>query len=148
MRTLIQKSFKAALDANDILISPAAPSAAYKIGMFGLLVLTLCTWWSLFKSKYLITLIFAGEKKNDPLAMYAGDIMTVSNFCLSIFFLPNCTLLPLLFCLNGCSRLDFWPLTIMSLVKDWPRKIEKVYFWFETERLRDLNLTLKSWFCK
>ncbi|KAJ0093327.1 hypothetical protein Patl1_26511 [Pistacia atlantica] len=50
VRTLIQKSFKVALDENDILISPAAPSAAYKIG----------------------------EKKNDPLAMYAGDIMTVN----------------------------------------------------------------------
>ncbi|XP_043701364.1 glutamyl-tRNA(Gln) amidotransferase subunit A, chloroplastic/mitochondrial [Telopea speciosissima] len=50
VRTLVQKSFKAALDANDILISPAAPSTAYKIG----------------------------EKKNDPLAMYAGDIMTVN----------------------------------------------------------------------
>ncbi|KAJ8429713.1 hypothetical protein Cgig2_013785 [Carnegiea gigantea] len=50
VRTLVKKSFKAALDENDILISPAAPSAAYKIG----------------------------EKKNDPLAMYAGDIMTVS----------------------------------------------------------------------
>ncbi|XP_044500676.1 glutamyl-tRNA(Gln) amidotransferase subunit A, chloroplastic/mitochondrial isoform X2 [Mangifera indica] len=50
VRTLIQKSFKAALDENDILISPAAPSAAYKIG----------------------------EKKNDPLSMYAGDIMTVN----------------------------------------------------------------------
>ncbi|XP_042489713.1 glutamyl-tRNA(Gln) amidotransferase subunit A, chloroplastic/mitochondrial [Macadamia integrifolia] len=50
VRTLVQKSFKEALDANDILISPAAPSAAYMIG----------------------------EKKNDPLAMYAGDIMTVN----------------------------------------------------------------------
>ncbi|KAI6673188.1 hypothetical protein NL676_001094 [Syzygium grande] len=50
VRTIIQKSFKAALDENDILICPAAPSAAYKIG----------------------------EKKNDPLAMYAGDIMTVN----------------------------------------------------------------------
>ncbi|KAK3042413.1 hypothetical protein RJ639_000137 [Escallonia herrerae] len=50
VRTLVQKSFKAALDENDILISPAAPSVAYKIG----------------------------EKKNDPLAMYAGDIMTVN----------------------------------------------------------------------
>ncbi|CAO2814597.1 unnamed protein product [Amaranthus hypochondriacus] len=50
VRTVVQKSFKAALDENDILISPAAPSAAYKIG----------------------------EKKNDPLAMYAGDIMTVN----------------------------------------------------------------------
>ncbi|CAM8887982.1 unnamed protein product [Rhodiola kirilowii] len=50
VRTLVQTSFKSALAENDILISPAAPSAAYKIG----------------------------EKKNDPLAMYAGDIMTVS----------------------------------------------------------------------
>lgn len=33
VRTIIQKSFRAALDENDILISPAAPSAAYKIGM-------------------------------------------------------------------------------------------------------------------
>ncbi|KAM7497676.1 hypothetical protein LguiA_022090 [Lonicera macranthoides] len=50
VRTLVQKSFKEALDKHDILISPAAPSAAYKIG----------------------------EKKNDPLAMYTGDIMTVN----------------------------------------------------------------------
>ncbi|KAJ9686042.1 hypothetical protein PVL29_015093 [Vitis rotundifolia] len=50
VRTLVQKSFKAALNENDILISPAAPSPAYSIG----------------------------EKKNDPLAMYAGDIMTVN----------------------------------------------------------------------
>ncbi|KAF3444943.1 hypothetical protein FNV43_RR14636 [Rhamnella rubrinervis] len=50
VRTIIRKSFKAALDEHDILISPAAPSAAYKIG----------------------------EKKNDPLAMYAGDVMTVN----------------------------------------------------------------------
>ncbi|XP_010528035.1 PREDICTED: glutamyl-tRNA(Gln) amidotransferase subunit A, chloroplastic/mitochondrial [Tarenaya hassleriana] len=50
VRTLIQKDFKAALDHNDILISPAAPSAAFKIG----------------------------EKRDDPLEMYAGDIMTVN----------------------------------------------------------------------
>ncbi|WOL15504.1 glutamyl-tRNA(Gln) amidotransferase subunit A, chloroplastic/mitochondrial [Canna indica] len=50
VRTLVRKSFKDALDKNDILISPAAPSPAYKIG----------------------------EKVNDPLAMYAGDIMTVN----------------------------------------------------------------------
>ncbi|KAL0301394.1 UNVERIFIED_CONTAM: Glutamyl-tRNA(Gln) amidotransferase subunit A, chloroplastic/mitochondrial [Sesamum radiatum] len=50
VRTIIRSSFKEALDKNDILISPAAPSVAYKIG----------------------------EKKNDPLAMYAGDIMTVN----------------------------------------------------------------------
>ncbi|KAL3509000.1 hypothetical protein ACH5RR_028401 [Cinchona calisaya] len=50
VRTLVQKSFKAALEENDVLISPAAPSVAYRIG----------------------------EKKNDPLAMYAGDIMTVN----------------------------------------------------------------------
>nr|KJB84124.1 hypothetical protein B456_N005800 [Gossypium raimondii] len=56
VRTIIRKGFKAALDENDILISPAAPSAAYKIGM-------------------LVELL---EKKNDPSAMYAGDIMTVN----------------------------------------------------------------------
>ncbi|KAM7262431.1 hypothetical protein ACFE04_000114 [Oxalis oulophora] len=50
VRTVILDSFKAALASNDILISPASPSAAYKIG----------------------------EKKHDPLAMYAGDIMTVN----------------------------------------------------------------------
>lgn len=50
VRTLVQKSFKDALNQNDVLISPAAPSAAYKIG----------------------------EKINDPLAMYAGDLTTVN----------------------------------------------------------------------
>lgn len=33
VRTIIRNSFKDALDKNDILISPAAPSVAYKIGM-------------------------------------------------------------------------------------------------------------------
>ncbi|KAL5213699.1 hypothetical protein ABZP36_002851 [Zizania latifolia] len=50
VRTLVKKSFNEALERYDILVSPAAPSAAYKIG----------------------------EKINDPLAMYAGDIMTVN----------------------------------------------------------------------
>ncbi|CAN0913910.1 Glutamyl-tRNA(Gln) amidotransferase subunit A, chloroplastic/mitochondrial [Linum grandiflorum] len=50
VRTLIRESFDTALANNDILISPAAPSVAYKMG----------------------------EKKNDPLSMYAGDIMTVN----------------------------------------------------------------------
>ncbi|CAO2036719.1 unnamed protein product, partial [Urochloa humidicola] len=50
VRTLVKESFKDALERYDILISPAAPSAAYKIG----------------------------EKINDPLTMYAGDIMTVN----------------------------------------------------------------------
>ncbi|KAL4203376.1 hypothetical protein AMTRI_Chr01g103680 [Amborella trichopoda] len=50
VRTLVQKSFKKALGEHDILISPAAPTTAYKIG----------------------------EKVDDPLAMYAGDIMTVN----------------------------------------------------------------------
>lgn len=36
MRTLVQRSFKKALDENDILISPAAPSAAYMIGVYPL----------------------------------------------------------------------------------------------------------------
>ncbi|KAK9105008.1 hypothetical protein Scep_021852 [Stephania cephalantha] len=50
VRTLVQKNLKASLTENDVLISPAAPSPAYRMG----------------------------EKKNDPLAMYAGDIMTVN----------------------------------------------------------------------
>ncbi|URE25489.1 hypothetical protein MUK42_20142 [Musa troglodytarum] len=50
VRTLVRKSFKDALEKNNILISPAAPSPAFRIG----------------------------EKVNDPLAMYAGDIMTVN----------------------------------------------------------------------
>lgn len=33
VRTLVRESFRAALDENDILISPAAPSAAYRIGI-------------------------------------------------------------------------------------------------------------------
>jgi len=33
-----------------------------------------------------LSLTFAGEKKNDPLAMYAGDIMTVS---ISFFLLAR-----------------------------------------------------------
>ncbi|EPS68649.1 hypothetical protein M569_06115, partial [Genlisea aurea] len=50
VRTLILDGLKDALERNDILVSPAAPSVAYRIG----------------------------EKKDDPLAMYAGDIMTVN----------------------------------------------------------------------
>jgi Asp-tRNA(Asn)/Glu-tRNA(Gln) amidotransferase A subunit family amidase len=33
VRTLVKKSFEDALKKYDVLISPAAPSAAYKIGM-------------------------------------------------------------------------------------------------------------------
>lgn len=32
----------------------------------------------------MLLVIFVGEKKNDPLAMYAGDIMTVSLFASSL----------------------------------------------------------------
>lgn len=82
VRTIVRKSFKAALDEHDILISPAAPSAAYKIGMlfkrftFAKLVylFSICP----LKSVTHLLILFIGEKKNDPLAMYAGDIMTVS----------------------------------------------------------------------
>lgn len=42
VRTLVRKSFKDALDEHDILISPAAPSAAYKIGMYVSLNCILC----------------------------------------------------------------------------------------------------------
>ena len=106
MRTLVQKSFKAALNENDILISPAAPSPAYSIGMeFYICLIFMCVYIFFFKFKILfifiiffwflfiyfvqlnilqflvinqLLAIFTGEKKNDPLAMYAGDIMTVS----------------------------------------------------------------------
>ncbi|KAJ9554016.1 hypothetical protein OSB04_018061 [Centaurea solstitialis] len=73
VRTVVQKGFKAALDEHDILISPAAPSAAYKIG----------------------------EKKNDPLAMYAGDIMTVN---VNLAGLPA-LVLPCGFAQNGTASL-------------------------------------------
>ncbi|KAL5725455.1 hypothetical protein ACHQM5_008597 [Ranunculus cassubicifolius] len=73
VRTLVRNSFKAALEENDVLISPAAPSAAYKIG----------------------------EKKNDPLAMYAGDIMTVN---VNLAGLPA-LVLPCGFAEGGSARL-------------------------------------------
>lgn len=50
VRTVIQQDFKSALQQVDLLISPVAPSAAYKIG----------------------------EKVNDTLSMYVGDLMTVN----------------------------------------------------------------------
>ncbi|KAG0577683.1 hypothetical protein M758_5G166200 [Ceratodon purpureus] len=50
VRTVIQRDFKNALQEVDLLLSPVAPTAAYKIG----------------------------EKVNDPLAMYVGDLMTVN----------------------------------------------------------------------
>lgn len=49
VRTIIRNSFKEALNQNDILISPAAPSAAYKIGnhlylfAFALLYVSACS---------------------------------------------------------------------------------------------------------
>ncbi|XP_004140137.1 glutamyl-tRNA(Gln) amidotransferase subunit A, chloroplastic/mitochondrial [Cucumis sativus] len=73
VRTIIQKSFRAALDEYDILISPTAPSAAYKIG----------------------------EKVDDPLAMYAGDIMTVN---VNLAGLPA-LVLPCGFVQDGSSNL-------------------------------------------
>ncbi|PNW77502.1 hypothetical protein CHLRE_10g439400v5 [Chlamydomonas reinhardtii] len=50
VRTLVQQEMVAALGRCDALLSPAAPSAAYKLG----------------------------EKSSDPLAMYKGDLMTVN----------------------------------------------------------------------
>jgi aspartyl-tRNA(Asn)/glutamyl-tRNA(Gln) amidotransferase subunit A len=49
VRTLIQRDFDAAFEQADILISPAAPTTAFKLG----------------------------EKLHDPLAMYANDITTI-----------------------------------------------------------------------
>jgi aspartyl-tRNA(Asn)/glutamyl-tRNA(Gln) amidotransferase subunit A len=49
VRTLIQRDFAAAFDQVDILVSPAAPTTAFKIG----------------------------EKVNDPLAMYLNDVTTI-----------------------------------------------------------------------
>jgi aspartyl-tRNA(Asn)/glutamyl-tRNA(Gln) amidotransferase subunit A len=49
VRTLIQRDFAAAFDQVDILVSPAAPTTAFKIG----------------------------EKIDDPLAMYLNDVTTI-----------------------------------------------------------------------
>jgi len=50
VRTLVQREMTAALETYDLLLSPTAPTPAYKIG----------------------------EKSSDPLAMYKGDLMTVN----------------------------------------------------------------------
>ncbi|CAI7797346.1 unnamed protein product [Closterium sp. NIES-53] len=50
VRTMIRREFLAALEGHDALITPTAPTTAYRIG----------------------------EKTSDPLAMYVGDLMTVS----------------------------------------------------------------------
>lgn len=42
VRTIIRNGFKDALDKNDILISPAAPSVAYKIGMTSHVIINMC----------------------------------------------------------------------------------------------------------
>ena len=49
VRTLIQRDFAAAFDQADVLVSPAAPTTAFKLG----------------------------EKVNDPLAMYLNDVTTI-----------------------------------------------------------------------
>lgn len=50
VRTLVQREMTSTLDQYDMLVTPTAPSAAYKLG----------------------------EKLSDPLAMYKGDLMTVN----------------------------------------------------------------------
>ena len=82
MRTLVKKSFEKALRKYDVLISPAAPSAAYKIGMLLSAHVTSSSpkrvWpFPCFHLTLITRAPLAGEKTNDPLAMYAGDIMTV-----------------------------------------------------------------------
>ena len=49
MRTLIQRDFAAAFEQADVLISPTAPTTAFKLG----------------------------EKLDDPLAMYLNDVATI-----------------------------------------------------------------------
>ena len=50
VRTLVQQDFDRALAEYDVLLTPVAPTPAYKLG----------------------------EKLDDPVAMYAGDLMTVN----------------------------------------------------------------------
>lgn len=50
VRTLVQREMSEALQRYDVLVCPAAPTAAYKLG----------------------------EKLSDPLAMYKGDLMTIN----------------------------------------------------------------------
>jgi aspartyl-tRNA(Asn)/glutamyl-tRNA(Gln) amidotransferase subunit A len=50
VRTLVQREMSEALQKYDVLVCPAAPTAAYKLG----------------------------EKLSDPLAMYKGDLMTIN----------------------------------------------------------------------
>ena len=49
VRTLVQRDFEAAFDRVDVLVSPAAPTTAFRLG----------------------------EKVNDPLAMYLNDVTTI-----------------------------------------------------------------------
>jgi len=49
VRTLVQRQMSAALEQYDVLVTPVAPTAAFRIG----------------------------ERSADPLAMYKGDLMTV-----------------------------------------------------------------------
>jgi aspartyl-tRNA(Asn)/glutamyl-tRNA(Gln) amidotransferase subunit A len=50
VRTLVQADFDTALSSYDVLLSPVAPTPAYKFG----------------------------EKVDDPVSMYVGDLMTVN----------------------------------------------------------------------
>ncbi|KAK6917975.1 Amidase signature domain, partial [Dillenia turbinata] len=70
VRTLIQRSFKDALDKNDILISPAAPSTAYSIGM------TYC-------------LLLLVRRKNDPLAMSMSTLLGCLHWCCHVELLKG-----------------------------------------------------------
>lgn len=84
------------MERYDILISPAAPSAAYKIGM--LQSARKYDPPSLVYLGLIAQFFLAGEKINDPLAMYAGDIMTVFDTLLSFvdftFLFALCSKVP------------------------------------------------------
>lgn len=67
------------------------------------------------------TFIFPVEKKNDPLAMYAGDIMTVSTFSEYPNSLKFCLLYACVGCVYVCSgtfmiiESQYWTCTQKSI---------------------------------
>lgn len=85
MRTIIGKSFKAALDENDILISPAAPSAAYKIGILILLYFSFSYFACLLISFFFLLCACEWEGGGLVMTLVLGSSFVVNNELLSCF---------------------------------------------------------------